>query len=142
MNTAGLSQMSTRGTSNPAGDAYRLSLVARLLLAASLIVGLGVAVVTIASQPAFGAPNLVVSTTGSDTGNCLVTPCHTLGYAISQAAAGDTITIDAGTYLQSNNPSGTHNVVGAALLRSQSSPRAGTPPIPSSTQLVSSTASL
>jgi parallel beta-helix repeat protein len=90
--------------------------ISRLLMAASLVAAVGVSVFTVASQPAFGIPNiLTVSTTGSDTGTCLITPCHTLGYALSQALGGDTIVIDAGTYLESHNPAGTHNTVGAAL---------------------------
>jgi len=85
-------------------------------MATSLVAAVGVSVFTIASQPAFGIPNiLTISTTGSDTGTCLVTPCHTLGFALSKAVAGDTIDIDAGTYLESQNPTGTHNTVAAAL---------------------------
>ena len=61
-----------------------------------------------------GAPSLVmvheftvdgltryVATTGNDTGNdCtnIGSPCATLGHAVAQANAGDTINLDAGTY--------------------------------------------
>src|ERR1041385_6610323 len=40
----------------------------------------------------------LVSTQGADTGNCTVTPCLTIGYAIFQSISGDTIEIAAGTY--------------------------------------------
>ena len=67
--------------------------------AAALICGSAIAVVA----PSAEALPLVlhVSTTGTDTGDCLVTDCATLGYALTQAAAGDTIVIRTGTYLES-----------------------------------------
>lgn len=46
-------------------------------------------------------PALHVSTTGTDTGDCTVTPCRTITYAVSQAAAGDVIAVAAGTYSES-----------------------------------------
>ena len=42
-----------------------------------------------------------VSKTGADTGTCTSTPCLTIGYAVSQASAGDTISVAAGTYPES-----------------------------------------
>ncbi len=42
-----------------------------------------------------------VSTHGVDTGDCLLTPCRTIGYAVAQAAPGDTIEVGAGTYPES-----------------------------------------
>ena len=51
---------------------------------------------------ASSAANLYVTTTGNNAGNCqtLGAPCLTIAYALSQAAAGDTITIvrDDGSY--------------------------------------------
>ncbi len=41
-----------------------------------------------------------VSTTGTDTGNCIASPCATINYAISQAPAGTTIKVAAGSYNQ------------------------------------------
>jgi len=46
-------------------------------------------------------PALHVSTTGTDTGDCTATPCRTINYAISQASAGDVISVAAGTYSES-----------------------------------------
>ena len=115
MNTTLLSAKSTQTKSNRRGVTL-VNPISRLVMATSLVAAVGVSVFTIASQPAFGIPNiLTISTTGSDAGTCLVTPCRTLGFALSKALAGDTIDIDAGTYLESQNPAGTHNTVTAAL---------------------------
>ena len=46
-------------------------------------------------------PALHVSTTGTDAGDCTATPCRTISYAVSQAAAGDVISVAAGTYSES-----------------------------------------
>ena len=58
---------------------------------------------------------LTVATTGADTGTCQRAACATLGYALTQAAPGDTITVQPGTYKVSADPSGTANVVPPAL---------------------------
>ncbi len=42
-----------------------------------------------------------VSTSGSDSGNCTVSPCLTIGYAVGQAKPGNTISVAAGTYDES-----------------------------------------
>jgi parallel beta-helix repeat protein len=42
-----------------------------------------------------------VSTSGRDAGDCLAGPCRTIGYAVRQASAGDTIVVDSGTYRES-----------------------------------------
>ena len=69
----------------------------RFLIGTSLVVVLLVTGVTAAE-----ATDRYVATTGSDVGNCtsIVTPCQTIQYAINQAAAGDTINVAAGTYLE------------------------------------------
>ena len=46
------------------------------------------------------ASTRLVSTTGSDSGDCTGSPCATIAYAISQATAGDTINVTAGTYTE------------------------------------------
>jgi hypothetical protein len=43
----------------------------------------------------------VVSTSGSDSGNCVAAPCSTIGYAVGQAHSGDTVLVTAGTYPES-----------------------------------------
>ncbi len=47
-----------------------------------------------------GPSTRLVATTGTDTGDCVSAACATITYAIGQAAAGDTISIAAGTYTQ------------------------------------------
>ncbi len=84
-------------------------------LAIATIVATGTTVVALA-MPAAAAGTLTVSTSGADTGNCQVSACATLGYALSQAAADDTILVEPGTYAESHNPSGTTNTVPASLI--------------------------
>ena len=42
-----------------------------------------------------------VSTTGTDAGDCSASLCRTIGYAVGQANAGDTISVASGTYHES-----------------------------------------
>ena len=68
---------------------------------------------------------------GSDSANNCKTagsPCATLGRALSQAVAGDTVQLEPGTYLESHNPSGTSNTVPAdkSGITIQSDPVTGT----------------
>lgn len=42
-----------------------------------------------------------VSMSGTDTGDCLATPCRTIGYAVGRAEPGDSIVVDSGTYHES-----------------------------------------
>ena len=44
---------------------------------------------------------LLVTTTGSDTGNCQATACASVGYALSEAPAGATISVGPGTFVES-----------------------------------------
>lgn len=46
-------------------------------------------------------PGRHVSTSGKDAGDCRAAPCKTIGYAVAKAAAGDTISVDSGTYHES-----------------------------------------
>ncbi|MDB5161127.1 MAG: hypothetical protein JWO96_507 [Candidatus Saccharibacteria bacterium] len=52
------------------------------------------------SARAYAASTLQVSQAvgAADTGDCIAAPCLTLNYAISQAVAGDTVSVAAGTY--------------------------------------------
>jgi hypothetical protein len=61
---------------------------------------LAVAVVSVAPPTALAATVRHVSTTGTDSGDCSVNACRTIGYAISQSASGDTISIASGTYAE------------------------------------------
>lgn len=54
-----------------------------------------------------------VSTTGTDAGNCVSSPCKTLNYAISVASSGGTILVAAGTYNQTVNVSKPVKLLGA-----------------------------
>lgn len=59
---------------------------------------IGKRLVVATAGPADAATRLV-STTGTNAGTCLTTPCKTITYALGQAAAtGDTISVAAGTY--------------------------------------------
>lgn len=53
-----------------------------------------------------------VSPTGTDAGSCTVSPCLTINYAISQASAGDTISVGPGTYEESVSVTQMLNLVG------------------------------
>jgi len=55
--------------------------------------------------------------TGADTGSCatLATACETIGYALSQASAGDRVLVEPGTYPESANPGGGENVIAPGL---------------------------
>ena len=59
------------------------SRLGRLVAAAALVGGSGTLIALVTASPAAAASTLKVSTTGHDTGNCLVTNCLTLGYALS-----------------------------------------------------------
>ncbi|MDQ1519433.1 MAG: hypothetical protein QOI55_506, partial [Actinomycetota bacterium] len=72
-----------------------------------------------------------VAPTGSDASNTCAaqgSPCATLGHALTQAVAGDTVQLEPGTYLVSGNPTGTANTVKIAQsgLTIQSDPVGGT----------------
>lgn len=64
---------------------------------------LGVAIVAVVVTAAAGAAGTTryVSSTGADSGDCTAAPCRTITYAVSQAGAGDTISVAAGTYGES-----------------------------------------
>ena len=55
------------------------------------------------ASPVHARNTLTVATTGSDSGNCRSRPCKTLGYALTQARANDTIVIHPGTCPESGN---------------------------------------
>ena len=60
-----------------------------------------VALLSLAATPAFATGTTrYVATTGTDSGDCSDqnNPCATVGYAVGQASAGDTISIGAGTF--------------------------------------------
>src|SRR5438874_3099930 len=42
-----------------------------------------------------------VSPAGTDAGNCVSSPCRTIGYAVGQASPGDTVSVAAGNYAES-----------------------------------------
>jgi hypothetical protein len=54
-----------------------------------------------AQAAAAAAATRVVSTSGSDSGDCVGAACATIGYAVDQAGDGDTISVAAGTYPES-----------------------------------------
>jgi len=56
------------------------------------------AAVAILTAATLSAATRLVTAGGADSGNCTVTPCATLTYAIGQASGGDTISVGAGTF--------------------------------------------
>lgn len=70
----------------------------RFVLALVILLAFGAA-----SAASASAATRFVSPAGSDTGNCTGSPCQTIGYAVGQASAGDTIMVAAGTYAESVN---------------------------------------
>lgn len=88
----------------------------RAVLAASVgtlaIAGLALAGPPIAS--AASGPSEYVSTHGHDVGNCTKSaPCATINFAISQAAPGETIHVEKGTYTQTVDVSKAVKILGA-----------------------------
>ncbi len=55
----------------------------------------------VAALQRLGTPDRTVSPTGTDAGDCSATPCQTINYAVSQAGAGDVVSVASGTYLES-----------------------------------------
>ena len=77
--------------------------------AGMVLVGSGEGAASAQESPRAGV--LVVATTGADRGSCRMQACATLGYALTQAGAGDRIVIEPGTYAEV----GDANVVAPAL---------------------------
>jgi len=104
----------------------RLTIGAKVtLVVATLIISIIVGAASAAAAdgpraavpPAWGRTTLYVSTRGADSGTCqtVATACGTIGYALSQASAGDRVLLEPGTYLESNNPGGGPNVLAPRL---------------------------
>jgi hypothetical protein len=77
-------------------------------LSAVVLVAGTAALLPLGATAASAAPThrqgtLTVDTRGSDVGNCVSSPCKTLGYALTQAGPNDTILIRPGTYAESGN---------------------------------------
>ncbi len=64
----------------------------------ALVGGLSFAAPSVSGASSGGT--LLVSTTGSNVGSCRVNACRTIGYAVSQATTGSTISVSAGTYAE------------------------------------------
>jgi parallel beta-helix repeat protein len=107
----------SRGNRSLSGNGKRR--FRRLLMATAATagsIGLGVFGAALLAQPAGAVTaTLTIASTGTDTGNCAASSCATLGYALSQAATGDTIMLAPGTYKTSADPTGTSNIVPVAL---------------------------
>lgn len=67
----------------------------------------GSALLLIATSSAHAAPTATtryVAITGTDSGDCSVTPCRNIQYAVDQSISGDTILVAAGTYFSPTTP--------------------------------------
>jgi hypothetical protein len=84
--------------SRPAGALAFLAVVAGVMSASG-------------SAWAMGRPALYVSAQGSDSGNCQVHACASIGYALSRASAGARVVVGPGTYRESADPGGAGNVI-------------------------------
>lgn len=87
------------------------------LVAASGLAVVSAATVIATSAGAVSGPSEKVSTTGSDTGNCVSHPCATINYAISQATPGETINVAPGTYHQTVDINKSVNIAGAGATK-------------------------
>ena len=99
----------------PAASASRL--IPSLVLLLPLLVGCGDRLPTglspnTATFDQVGASTRYVSTGGTDTGDCTVSPCRTINYAVGQANSGDVVSVASGTYLESVNVTKRLSLVG------------------------------
>ncbi len=80
----------------------RLQPMKRTLIGAFAVLLLPGAALSVVTATAAGAKpsGEFVTTTGADSGNCVSAPCATVNYAISQASAGESINVAAGSYNQ------------------------------------------
>jgi parallel beta-helix repeat protein len=65
-----------------------------------LVVVLAVPFGSLAASAAASAASRFVATVGVDAGDCTTAPCRTIGYAVAQAAPGDTVYVGSGTYME------------------------------------------
>ena len=86
----------------------------RAIGALALVGGLvGAGVIVAAPVASAAGTDLYVATTGTDSPNTCTnpsSPCLTIGYAVSQAASGDTIHVAAGTYTTTSTVTLNQNV--------------------------------
>src|SRR4051812_25010690 len=60
-----------------------------------------VLLVVLVSPAAADAATRTVSQSGTDSGNCTLSPCRTINYGTSQASPGDTVSVGSGTFVES-----------------------------------------
>jgi hypothetical protein len=70
---------------------------------------LALVIAVLGAAPASAATRLVAPG-GDDSGNCLVAPCASFGYAYGQSVSGDVINVASGTYGRQSVPSGSKSV--------------------------------
>jgi LPXTG-motif cell wall-anchored protein len=71
------------------------------LAAGTAVVAPLLVVVSVATPASAAGVTLLVSKSGTDAGDCRVNPCASVGYALSQAPSGATISVGAGTFHES-----------------------------------------
>jgi len=85
------------------------SVALRVAVLGLLVIG---SVLAASPRPSYAATR-TVSTTGADVGDCIGSPCLTIGYALSQAANGDTIVVGAGVFVEQLTIAKSVTIVGA-----------------------------
>src|SRR5258708_1886669 len=63
-----------------------------------------IAIMVTLSAASLSASTRLVTTGGADSGDCTVTPCATLSFAIGQAVTDDTISVGAGSFSNGGVP--------------------------------------
>jgi hypothetical protein len=76
----------------------------------SIALAVGLLAVFLGTASAATAAVRTVAPVGSDSGDCTVVPCRSMGYAYNRAAAGDTILVAPGQYGEQTVPDGTKAV--------------------------------
>lgn len=73
------------------------------ILVSALLIGISAFSAAPAAGQRLRAPSgtfRLVAPTGTDSGDCSGSPCHTIGYAIGQAVGGDAVIVASGTYTE------------------------------------------
>ncbi len=101
------------------GAPRTLKVLLALALPVSALAGAGASLALSGAAEASTTPEVLhVALGGATSGSCTTAaaPCGTLGFALSQAASGDTVEVQPGTYPEAENPTGAPNTVSKAVM--------------------------